>query len=212
MNPAPKTSALRRRGQAAVVLSTAIFVLTACSLGATARVFSPAATDSPIAKAGLGDADGYIANGDSLSPFDTQHPAVTNLDPALLAAVQRAAKDASRSGISMKITAGWRSTRYQQALLDDAIASYGGLDQARKWVNTPDKSTHVTGNAVDIGPTNTDSWLSQHGRDYGLCQTYANEMWHFELATTPGGQCPRMVSDAGADSSQRQERSPLPAH
>jgi hypothetical protein len=212
MNVAPKTSALRRRSQAVFVLSTAIFVLTACSLGATAGVFNPGTSNSLIANAGLGDADGYIANGDSLSPFDTEHPAVTNLDPALLSAVQKAAKDASRAGISIKITAGWRSTRYQQALLDDAIASYGSVDQARKWVNTPDKSTHVTANAVDIGPTNADSWLSQHGSDYGLCQTYANEIWHFELATTPGGQCPRMVSDAGSDSSQRQERPSLPAH
>ena len=28
-------------------------------------------------------------------------------------------------------------------------------------------------------PTDADDWLIQHGSDYGLCQTYANEMWHF---------------------------------
>jgi hypothetical protein len=49
---------------------------------------------------------------------------------------------------------------------------------------------HVTGDAVDIGPTDTHRWLSQHGTDYGLRQIYANEMWHFELATTPRGVSP----------------------
>jgi D-alanyl-D-alanine carboxypeptidase len=54
----------------------------------------------------------------------------------------------------------------------------------------------VTGDAVDIGPTDADSWLQQHGDRYGLCQTYANEMWHFELATEPGGTCPPGKEDA----------------
>jgi D-alanyl-D-alanine carboxypeptidase len=63
-------------------------------------------------------------------------------------------------------------------------------------VNTPELSAHVTGDAVDIGPTDADSWLSQHGADYGLCQIYANEMWHFELATEPGGTCPAQLPDS----------------
>jgi hypothetical protein len=174
-------------------------VLTACSISGSTRIFHPGAdtTSSPIARAGLGDADGYIATGDSLSPLDATHAAITNLDPDLLQAVRQAAKDAQRAGVVMKITAGWRSARYQQALLDEAIRSYGSEDEARKWVNMPQKSTHVTGNAVDIGPTKADSWLEQHGSDYGLCRVYANEMWHFELAVAPGGRCPRMLSNAG---------------
>jgi len=49
---------------------------------------------------------------------------------------------------------------------------------------------------VDIGPTAADDWLIQHGADYGLCQTFANEIWHFELATVPGGRCPDMLPDS----------------
>ena len=81
-------------------------------------------------------------------------------------------------------------------LLDAAIAQYGSEAEARRWVNTPEKSAHVTGKAVDIGPTAAALWLHQHGDRYGLCQTYANEMWHYELATEPGGICPRPISDA----------------
>jgi D-alanyl-D-alanine carboxypeptidase len=34
------------------------------------------------------------------------------------------------------------------------------------------------------------SWLSRHGRDDGLCQSYANEAWHDELSVEPGAVCP----------------------
>lgn len=68
--------------------------------------------------------------------------------------------------------------------------------KARRFVAAPETSAHVTGRAVDIGPAAADSWLSRHGAGYGLCQMYANEMWHFELATVPGGECPAMLPDA----------------
>ena len=60
----------------------------------------------------------------------------------------------------------------------------------------PELSRHVTGDAVDIGYTDADSWLAQHGARYGLCTTYANEMWHFEVATEPGEDCPPMLPDS----------------
>jgi hypothetical protein len=53
----------------------------------------------------------------------------------------------------------------------------------------------VTGDAVDIGPQEADAWLVEHGAAYGLCQIFANEAWHFELATTPGGVCPDLLPD-----------------
>ncbi len=88
--------------------------------------------------------------------------------------------------------------RYQQELLDRAISTYGSQQAARRYVSTPEKSAHVKGEAVDIGPTAADNWLARHGSEYGLCQTYANESWHFELSTTPGGICPQMIADASA--------------
>lgn len=149
------------------------------------------ATPSPI-----GVADGYIADGVVLSPFDTDHPAIANLDPDLVEAVQDASLDAEAEGIEMVVNSGWRSERYQQALLDEAIVTYGSEEAARKWVNTPDRSTHVTGEGIDIGHTDADYWLIEYGFRYGLCQTYANEIWHFELAVAPGGTCPAPLADA----------------
>jgi hypothetical protein len=138
--------------------------------------------------------DGGIA--DSISPADTEHAAIRNLDPHLRQALQDATLDAGRDGVELRVTSGWRSKDYQQRLLDDAVAKYGSLEEARRFVNTPDRSTHVSGDAVDIGPTDAADWMSQHGADYGLCQAYANEIWHFELLTTPGGECPPARPDA----------------
>jgi D-alanyl-D-alanine carboxypeptidase len=133
-----------------------------------------------------------------VSPFELDLPAIARLDADLLRAVQQAARDAAADGVPFFVTNGWRSPAYQQQLLDEAVADYGSLKEARRFVATPETSAHVTGQAVDIGPADADSWLSQHGSDYGLCQTYANEMWHFELATVPGGDCPTMLPDASS--------------
>jgi zinc D-Ala-D-Ala carboxypeptidase len=94
------------------------------------------------------------------------------------------------------VTSGWRSKAYQQRLLERAVARYGSLDVARRLVSTPEKSAHVSGKAIDIGPTNAADWVIQHGAGYGLCRAYANEMWHFELLTSPGGDCPAPRTDA----------------
>lgn len=135
---------------------------------------------------------------DRSGPFDPDDPAIGNLDPDLLAAVQAAARAARDDGVEMVVTSGWRSRAHQERLYAEAVSKYGSDEKARRYVSTPDASAHVTGDAVDIGPTDADSWLSQHGADYGLCQTFANEMWHYELATTPGGQCPEMLPDGSS--------------
>ncbi len=123
-------------------------------------------------------------------------PTIANLDPDLLAAIQAAMRDAEDDGVRIAITSGWRSRAHQQRLFDEAVTKYGSEEEASRWVSTPDDSAHVTGDAVDIGPTAAAYWLSQHGAEYGLCQIFANEVWHYELATTPGGQCPEMFPDS----------------
>src|SRR5262249_41816644 len=160
---------------------------------------APASPERDAGRVLLTAADGYIADGEGLSPFATDYPAVGNLAPELLAAVQHASTDAARAGVAPIVTSGGRSGRYQHSPLDVAIAQYGSEAEARRWVNTPEKSTHVTGKAVDIGPTAAALWLRQHGNRYGLCQIYADEMWHYELATKPGGICPRPIADASAE-------------
>jgi len=152
----------------------------------------------PATWSDVGVDDGFIESGGAVSPFADELPAIANLDAALRAAMQEAARAATADGVEFVVTSGWRSAAYQQVLFDDAVRTYASEEIARQYVLGPEKSKHVTGHAVDIGRTDANSWLSQHGADYGLCQTYANEMWHFELATSPGGECPAQLSDATA--------------
>lgn len=131
--------------------------------------------------------------------LDTSRVDIARLDPDLRSALADAVRAARADGVDIEVTSGWRSREHQQRLLDEAVAKYGSLEEALTYVSTPDESEHVRGGAVDIGPTEADEWLRRYGSAYGLCQIFANEIWHFELATTPGGECPPMY----ADSSQR---------
>ncbi|MFD5435655.1 M15 family metallopeptidase [Kitasatospora sp. NPDC127067] len=195
-----------RRRLAAGAAATAVLTLAgACAAAdppgteAVLRTLAATVTTSPVTASPVtteAEADGEIPDGRTLSPSDTGSPAVGNLDGPLREALQRAAGDARAQGIEMTVTSGWRSKAYQQRLLDRGVVKYGSLEQARKFVNTPEKSAHVSGKAVDVGPTSADYWLIQHGARYGLCQVYANEIWHFELLTRPGGTCPAPLPDA----------------
>ncbi|MCK2035356.1 M15 family metallopeptidase [Microbacterium sp. SSW1-49] len=146
------------------------------------------------------EADGVIRDGDQPTVFDVDRVAVSKLDPALLAALQRAATDAADSGVTFLVNSGWRSPVLQDRMLQDAIAHYGSEAEAARWVASSTTSAHVSGDAVDLGPLPTLDWLAQHGAGYGLCQIYANESWHYELrpdAVTQG--CPQMYDDPTED-------------
>ncbi|WP_432541502.1 M15 family metallopeptidase [Kineococcus sp. SYSU DK002] len=127
---------------------------------------------------------------------DTGHPAVARLDPALREALGAAGAAAAADGVEVLVTSGWRSREYQAELLRDAVQRYGSREEAARWVATPDASRHVRGEAVDVGPTGAAYWMAEHGARFGLCQVYANEVWHYELLTVPGGTCPPLRADA----------------
>src|SRR5918997_2212005 len=127
-------------------------------------------------------------------------PAVANLDPELLAALRRAAADAADDGVEFVVSGGWRSPKYQERLLEEAISEYGSEEEAARWVATPDTSLHVSGDAVDLGPFLATAWLSDHGAEYGLCRTYGNEPWHVELLPDAiGDGCPPPYADPTQD-------------
>jgi hypothetical protein len=151
----------------------------------------------------LGEADGALPDGTSV--FDDGVPGVANLDPALLVALRQAATAAANGGVVFVVDSGWRSPAYQERLLHEAVSQYGSEREAARWVATPRTSAHVSGDAVDIGPSDAAAWLSDHGAAYGLCQIYDNEPWHYELRPEAVDRgCPPMYADPTQDPRMQQ--------
>ncbi|GAA1480177.1 hypothetical protein GCM10009624_06170 [Gordonia sinesedis] len=131
-------------------------------------------------------------------------PGTAGLSPVLATSYGFADRAARAQGIPLHITSGRRSVAEQDRLWRSAIATHGSAREARRWALPPRESTHVTGQAVDIGPRRGATWLAATGYRWGLCRTFANEWWHFEVVTVPGIACPPMWPDAAA----RADRAP----
>ncbi|MEU6580331.1 D-alanyl-D-alanine carboxypeptidase family protein [Nocardia sp. NPDC046763] len=176
-HPDPGPSARRRGGRYAVLaLVTGAGMLGGALPSAHAEPAHPAVTSGPIATPVASETDG--------------------LDPRLATAYNAAATEAHNAGVSLWITSGYRTPAEQEALWEGGLQTYGSPEAARRWVLPPNESTHVTGEAIDVGPREGAQWLEDNGSHWGLCRMYDNEWWHYELATTPDGPCPARLPDA----------------
>ena len=181
----------------------------AVALGYQSRASSSSTAASPIDvlrgehRDRLGEADGAVPDGATV--FDDEVPGVANLDADLLDALRRAATDAAGDGVDFYVEGGWRSPEYQDQLLREAISEYGSEAEAARWVATAQTSAHVSGDAVDIGPSAATAWLSEHGAEYGLCEIYSNEPWHYELRPEASAHgCPPAYADPTHDPRMQQ--------
>jgi D-alanyl-D-alanine carboxypeptidase len=188
-NEPARTAARRIRP---TILAAPVFVSATLIGVVTGQLVGPSLASSSSEAAG--------AARRGLTVFDEDSPAVTNLDPDLLQALRQAARDAAAYRVAIVVNSGWRSPEYQERLLRQAVSKYGSEENAARWVATADTSSHVSGHAVDIGPSRATAWLSKHGAEYRLCQIYRNEPWHYELrpeAIDDG--CPSMYADPRHD-------------
>ena len=206
---APARATTRRAPRILVAGLLVVIAAIIGALGYQSLAPSSSTAASPIEmfpsqhRGALGEADGAVPAGTTI--FDDEIPGVANLDPALLDALRRAATDAADDGVEFFVESGWRSPEYQEQLLQEAVAEYGSEEEAARWVATPDTSAHVSGDAVDIAHSDATAWLSEHGAEYGLCQIYGNEPWHYELrpeAVDHG--CPAMYADPTHDPRMQQ--------
>jgi hypothetical protein len=208
----PTTRRIRRIGVAGLLV---VVAAVAAPLGYQSLASSSSTAASPIIsrsehrglrsehRGALGEAGGAVPDGTTV--FDDEIPAVANIAPALLDALRRAAMDAAGDGVEFFVDSGWRSPAYQEQLFREAVSKYGSEEEAARWVATPNTSAHVSGDAVDIGPFDATAWLSEHGAEYGLCQIYSNEPWHYELrpeAIDHG--CPPLYADPTYDPKMQQ--------
>jgi hypothetical protein len=198
-DPTPDPSATVRRPSTTTRPTSGMPRHGAATTGAGhGTVVADRAPHRPPGSAAGAEDDGAVHGG--VSVFDAHDAAVVNLDPALLRALRQAATQARHDGVEVQVNSGWRSAAHQAQLLREAVARYGSAAEAARWVATPQTSAHVSGDAVDIGPTAAASWMSRHGAAFGLCRVYRNEPWHFELR--PGAQdrgCPALYADPTQD-------------
>lgn len=193
-----RTAARRTRS----TIAAALVVVSAALIGVLVHQ-SLASSPIDILHGALGEADGAVPDG--VTVFDDDIPAVANLDPDLLGALRQAATDAADDGVEFFVNSGWRSPEYQEQLRHEAVSEYGSEEEAARWVAAADKSLHVSGDAVDIGPSDATEWLSEHGAEYGLCQIYRNESWHYELRPEAiDDSCPPMYADPTHDPRMQQ--------
>lgn len=153
-------------------------------------VFGATRAESAVLQASSNTAGALLPNARAISA-ETE-----GLDPLLAVAYDMAAEEASAQGVRMSITSGYRTPGEQQYMWEDGLATYGSPEAARRWVLPPEESTHVSGDAIDVGPQAGAAWLEANGNRWGLCRMYDNEWWHFELATLPGLPCPDRLPDA----------------
>jgi D-alanyl-D-alanine dipeptidase len=128
-------------------------------------------------------------------PSPPEETGVSGLDPELAERFAAAQRAAAADGIELRLVSGARTAEEQQVLVDQAVEKYG-VPEAYRWVLPPEESAHVQGLAIDVGPTEGTYWLVEHGLEHGLCQTYANEVWHFELLPDGADTCPEQHADA----------------
>lgn len=187
----------------ALVASATVIALAGCVAAANGEPRAGTVPSAPEIVApsppdhGLGPEDGYTPLSVWLTLSDDV-PAITNLDPELRAALDAAALAAQERDVELSFTDGWRSSDYQQYLFDAAIQKYGSEEEARRWVKPADESEHVFGRAVDVATADAMDWLNRFGAEFGLCQIYVNEAWHFEYVPGVTEECPPQLLDSTA--------------
>jgi len=182
----------RRTTTVVVVLVVAGILAGGWHLGVTARAEADDAPPVPAAEAVTLTSAQKAAAKRAVA----RDPQLAALDRTLALRFARAQVAAAADGVTLTLTSGRRSAAKQDELVAEAVEKYGSTAEAHRYVLPADKSSHVQGLAVDVGPTEGALWLGEHGLDFGLCRTYANEVWHFEKLPPGRTTCKKMHPDS----------------
>ncbi len=125
------------------------------------------------------------------------------VDSRIYPSLQEMFNDARAEGLDMYVREGYRTTSYQQAIMNNRIQQYQSqgysyakaVQLAEQYVAVPGRSEHETGLAVDINASNDSSsddvyaWLDENAYKYGFIKRYPEdksditginyEPWHY---------------------------------
>ncbi|MDM7856427.1 M15 family metallopeptidase [Cellulomonas alba] len=190
-----------RTATALVALAVTGALLAGCTADVAPDALGPSPAALPVHASGSAKAPRTTPHSPPTSPTTTHttpHDAsrTKGLDPELRRRFDVARSAAAKHGLSLTITSGRRTVAQQEALIKDAVEQHGSVTEAHKYVLPPERSAHVAGTAIDVGGQKAAAWLADHETAFGLCRTYANEWWHFELVGAVGETCPAMHPDS----------------
>ncbi|HEX6228188.1 MAG TPA: transglycosylase SLT domain-containing protein [Solirubrobacterales bacterium] len=97
--------------------------------------------------------------------------------PDVAAAFDRMAAAASRAGLALVVSSGFRSDAEQAALF--------AANPDPRWVAPPGRSLHRCATELDLGPSSAYGWLAANARRFGFVQRYSWEAWHYGFAAGP---------------------------
>lgn len=98
--------------------------------------------------------------------------------PDVAVAFDRMHAAATKAGVPLTITSGYRSNAEQAVLF--------ARNPDPRWVAPPGKSLHRLGTELDLGPPAAYGWLAASAPRFGFIKRYSWEPWHFGYARNAG--------------------------
>jgi hypothetical protein len=98
--------------------------------------------------------------------------------PDVAAAFDRMAAAASKDGVALVVTSGFRTNAEQAVLF--------ARHPDPKWVAPPGQSLHRLGTELDLGPAAAYGWLAAHAPAFHFVQRYSWEAWHWGFVLNAG--------------------------
>ena len=108
--------------------------------------------------------------------------------PDVAAAFDRMAAAASRAGLQLVVSSGFRSDAEQAQLF--------AQNPDPTWVAPPGRSLHRCATELDLGPPSAYGWLAANATRFGFQQRYAWEAWHYGFSAGPA-PCSRAADATG---------------
>jgi Transglycosylase SLT domain/D-alanyl-D-alanine carboxypeptidase len=97
--------------------------------------------------------------------------------PDVAAAFDRLSAAASKEGLSLVVSSGFRSDAEQAALF--------AAHPDPTWVAPPGHSLHRCATELDLGPESAYGWLAANASRFGFVQRYSWEAWHYGYDRPP---------------------------
>lgn len=152
-----------------------VVVADAIAVGAD-EVPHRATADAELAPpADVAFADGAGA-GEYSGPLATRQG--KRMRPDVAAAFDRMHAAATKAGVPLTITSGYRSNAEQAVLF--------ARNPNPRWVAPPGKSLHRLGTELDLGPPAAYGWLAANAPRFGFIKRYSWEPWHFGYTRNAG--------------------------